>query len=170
MPAVFHLAPMTRDLRVATWVLLALPVVFVPGALAAPFPVSTLLYATTAFIVLVYASVWFGFRPTRFDVDAATLRIVWPIRSREIARADVESARIVTSAEFRAEYGLGMRVGAGGLWGGFGLLNTSRESFSMWISRTDSYVIVKLRNARPLLLTPTQPERFVDLVTSPTST
>jgi hypothetical protein len=43
MPAVFHLAPMTRDLRVATWVLLGLPAVFVAGALAAPFPVSTIL-------------------------------------------------------------------------------------------------------------------------------
>jgi hypothetical protein len=53
-------------------------------------------------------------------------------------------------------------VGAGGLWGGFGLLKTERETFSMWISRTDRFVIVRLRNARPLLVTPDDPDRFVE--------
>jgi hypothetical protein len=166
MAAVFHLAPMTRELRVLTWLLIVLPAVLLYGALSAPFPVGASLFATTAFMVLVYASVWFGFRPTRFEVDAHALRIVWPLRSRVIDRADIESARIVTASEFRSEYGYGMRIGAGGLWGGFGLLKTSRETFSMWISRTDRFVIVQLRGARPLLVTPTLPERFVEVVTA----
>jgi hypothetical protein len=165
-PVVFHLAPMTRDLRVATWFLFVLPAAFAGGALAAPFPVSAVLFASTAFIVLAYASVWLGFRPSRFEIDSRELRIAWPVRSRVIDRADVVSARIVTATEFRAEYGYGMRVGAGGLWGGFGLLKTDRETFSMWISRTDRYVIVQLRGERPLLLTPAMPERFVEVVTS----
>jgi hypothetical protein len=54
-----------------------------------------------------------------------------------------------------------MRIGAGGLWGGFGLLKTERETFSMWISRTDELVIVRLRGARSLLVTPEDPRRFV---------
>jgi hypothetical protein len=49
--------------------------------------------------------------------------------------------------------------------GGFGLLKTARETFSMWISRTDEFVIVRLRGERPLLVTPTNPARFVDVLT-----
>ncbi|MCU0242247.1 MAG: PH domain-containing protein, partial [Vicinamibacteria bacterium] len=54
-----------------------------------------------------------------------------------------------------------MRIGAGGLWGGFGLLKTSRVTFSMWLSRTDRFVLVSLRDTRPLLITPENPERFI---------
>jgi hypothetical protein len=36
-----------------------------------------------------------------------------------------------------------------------------RTTFSMWISRTDRLVLVELRGARPLLVTPETPERFV---------
>jgi hypothetical protein len=157
----FRLAPMSTDLRVLTVLLLALPVLFLLPATSAPWPVTSALGATGALLVLAYASVWFLFRPTRFEVDADALRIVWPLRQRAIARTDVEDARILGSAEFRRDHGLGVRIGAGGLWGGFGLLKTRQTTFSMWISRTDRFVIVRLRGARPLLLTPDDPERFV---------
>ena len=64
--------------------------------------------------------------------------------------------------QFRRQYGFGMRVGAGGLWGGFGLLKTGRETFSMWISRTDAFVLVRLRGARTLLITPDRPREFLE--------
>jgi hypothetical protein len=166
MGAVFHLAPMTLNLRIATWLLFLLPLGMLYAAVSVPLlPVAYVLVGTTAFMFLIYASVWFVFRPSRFTIDAQHLRIDWPIRSRVIERADIEGAQIVTSEEFRREYGYGMRIGAGGLWGGFGLLKTGRETFSMWISRTDRFVIVKLKGARPLLLTPTLAERFVELLT-----
>lgn len=158
---VYRLAPMTTSLRLLTWALFGLPATFAYFATAAPPPVSWVLQATTLLLVLTYGSVWLAWRPSRFEVDATTLRIRWPVRSRTILRRDVVSARIVESADFRADYGYGMRVGAGGLWGAFGLLKTRRETFSMWISRTDRFVIVELRAARPLLLTPEDPERFV---------
>jgi hypothetical protein len=116
----FRLAPMSPALRVLTWVLLALPCVMAYGAWVAPAPASTILYATTAFMVLVYASVWFVFRPTRFEVDATTLRIVWPVRTREIPRDIIEHVSVVRADDFRSEYGMGMRVGAGGLWAASG--------------------------------------------------
>lgn len=109
----------------------------------------------------LYAVVWLFFRPTRFDLDGAALRIVWPLRQRAIARGDIEGARVLTGADFRREHGYGMRIGAGGLWGGFGLLKTGKTTFSMWISRTDWLVVVDVRGERPLLLTPEDPERFV---------
>jgi len=56
---------------------------------------------------------------------------------------------------------LGLSRGRRGLWGGFGLLVTSRESFATYVSRTDRFVLVRLRAERSLLLTPAEPERFV---------
>jgi len=56
---------------------------------------------------------------------------------------------------------LGLSRGRRGLWGGFGLLVASRESFAMYVSRTDRFVLVRLRAGRSLLLTPAEPERFV---------
>lgn len=163
---IFKLAPMSTGLRVGTWVLFVLPLLFLAAGLIVPAPVSYVLLPATAFIVLLYGLTWLVFRPGRFELDDRTLRIVWPMRQREIARADIVSARLVTSTDFRAEYGLGMRIGVGGLWGAFGLLQTDRETFSLWISRTDRYVVVMLRNGRPLLITPERPERFVEAVTA----
>jgi len=151
---------MTTDLRVMTWVLLALPLAMLGGAFASPFLVRGVLLATSAFVVLVYASVWYLFRPTSFVVDDGGLRIDWPMRTRHIARASLASVRTLSKTEFRREYGPGMRVGAGGLFGGFGLLVTSRGTLSMWISRTDAFVLVELRGNRALLLTPADPDRF----------
>lgn len=157
----FPLASMTTDLRVLTWLLCVLPVAFVGAGVALPPPVGPIMLGSSVFIIVVYASVWLAFRPTRFEVDGQALRIVWPLWARTIERRDVEAVRIITAEEFRSEHGYGMRIGAGGLWGGFGLLKTRTTMFSMWISRTDRFVIVNLKGARPLLVTPEQPEQFV---------
>jgi len=155
---------MSRDLRALTGGLFVLPVVFCVAAAAAPSPAGAALVSVCAFMLLVYASVWFVWRPSRFTIDGEHLRIVWPLRSRAIARRDVVGVRIVDRSEFRRDFGWGVRIGAGGLWGGFGLLKTRRTTFSMWISRTDRVVLVELRGARPLLVTPEQPERFVTML------
>lgn len=152
---------MTTGLRVLTGISLALPAILIAAAVATPAASRGMLVGVSLLVVLTYASVWLAWRPTRFEVDATSLRIVWSTRSRTIPRAAIEGVRLVTAADFRAEHGFGMRIGAGGLWGGFGLLRTRRTTFSMWISRTDRLVIVELRGARPLLLTPETPERFI---------
>lgn len=159
---------MTAGLRVLTWIALSVPALLLYFALKAPPPAGTVLLGTTAFVAVIYASVWLMWRPTRFDVDADALRVVWPLRARIIDRAKIVGARVVTASEFRRDYGYGIRIGAGGLWGGFGLLKMKAATFSMWISRTDWFVIVVLRDARPLLLTPEEPERFVASITSAT--
>ncbi len=157
----FPLAPMTTDLRVLTAVMLALPLLFLALALWSPPPASRVLGGVFAFLFLLYAVVWLGYRPTAFEVDAATLAVVWPVRRRAIALSQVVGARMVTRGELRQAYGLGMRIGVGGLWGGFGLLRFPAVTFSMWISRTDRFVVVELREGRPLL-TPADPERFLE--------
>ena len=164
-PVRFHLAPMTLDLRIMTWGLFVIPVAMLWGALSVPLaPARNVLLGTAVFVVILYASIWLAWRPSSFVLDAGGLAIAWPARSRAIPRDSIAAARIVTKEEFRREFGYGMRIGAGGLWGGFGLLKTGRETFSMWISRTDRFVLVSLRDARTLMLTPNQPERFVEAV------
>lgn len=92
-PVVFRLAPMSTGLRVLTWVLMTLPCGMLCGALVVPFPGNVVLYATAAFTLLTYAGVWFMGRPSRFEVDASTLRIIWPIRTRDPTRAHRRGVR-----------------------------------------------------------------------------
>ena len=55
-----------------------------------------------------------------------------------------------------------MRVGAGGLWGGFGWLWTQRYGMMrMYISRTDGFVWIQNVSDWPWLITPETPEAFV---------
>jgi hypothetical protein len=157
----FRLAPMTPGLRAATWLLFLLPLVLLGGALGAPPAARSTLMGATVLSVVLYALVWLAGRPRRFEVDAEALRIRWPVRARRVARSAIQSARLVSADDFRREYGSGIRIGAGGIWGGFGLLQTPRETFSMWISRTDNFVLLRLTGARPLLITPEHPEQFL---------
>jgi hypothetical protein len=157
---------MSADVRVLTGASLGVPAILLASALATAGPGRRLLVGVCVLVVLLYAGVWLAWRPTRFVVDAGSLRIVWPLRTRVIARQTIVGVRRLTRAEFRAEHGWGVRIGAGGLWGGFGLLATRRTTFSMWISRTDRVVLVDLRDARPLLLTPDDPDRFVAALAS----
>lgn len=158
---VFPLAKMSTGIRVVTWAAMAVPASLVYSVWGATPSVRGGQAVVAALVVLVYASVGLLFRPRRFEVDRDVLRIVWPLRARTIPRAAVREARLVDGAAFRREHGNGARIGAGGLWGAFGLLWTRRGTYSMWISRTDRFVVVRLDGARPLLLTPERPEEMV---------
>ncbi|MBK6515430.1 MAG: hypothetical protein IPG04_15245 [Polyangiaceae bacterium] len=81
--------------------------------------------------------------------------------TRSLGLDEVERAEIVSAGELRDRYGLGMRIGAGGLWGGFGLLAFRSVTFAMYVSRSDRFVLVWLRGQRPLMVTPDDPEVFV---------
>jgi MFS transporter, ACS family, aldohexuronate transporter len=157
----FPLAPMSRDLMVVTTMLLPLPLLLAGIALVMPLERGIGLYCAAAFAAVIYAAVWLVWRPSRFEVSEAGLRIEWPVRQRMIVASQIASVTILARAEFRDEYGHGIRIGAGGLWGGFGLLATSKGALSMYVSRTDRLVLVRLASGRPLLLTPANPERFV---------
>jgi hypothetical protein len=78
------------------------------------------------------------------------------------ATASTSAIRLVGSQEVSAETGWCVRIGAGGLWGAFGWLWTSRRGIvQMYISRTDGFVWIECPQARPWLITPEQPEAFV---------
>ena len=115
---------------------------------------------TAAFILGIYLFIWVYMRPSHFEISAVSLDVVWPIRRFSTPMAAIESVELLDGAEFRQRYGYGMRIGAGGLWGGFGLLKTRSETFRFYISRLDGYVLIRAAGAPPLLITPAEPESF----------
>jgi hypothetical protein len=156
----FPLAPMSRPIRVLTAVLLMLPAVFVSGGLLTGG--GRVLVTAGLLVAVLYVVVWLFWRPTAFDVSPAELRIVWPLRSASIDRSDIAGVRGVDAKSFRAEFGLPLRIGVGGLWGGFGWLWTTRRGLlEFYVSRTTGLVLVERRTGRTLLLTPADAEGFV---------
>ena len=154
----FRLAPMCRLMWVLTVVVLALLLMFLVGA-----ALWTRMLFVPAFLILVICVwVWTRFRPTAFVVHPRALEVVWPLKRRELERGTITGVRLMTAKELRQEIGWGVRVGAGGLWGGFGWLWTTRRGIvQMYISRIDRFVWIERMSERPWLITPDRPEAFV---------
>lgn len=157
----YRLAPMCRLVVITTVSVLALPVVFAIVAMRLDWPRSIAPLGLSALFMMACLVVWTWFRPKLFIVSHDFLTIQWPLRNKVRRISDVLSAKVISNSEFRKEYGRGMRIGAGGLWGGFGLLKTSSCMFQMYISRTDEFVLIHFRNEPPLLITPEKPHRFI---------
>jgi hypothetical protein len=155
----YRLAPMSPEILVLTVVLLPLPLFFVALAF---FYTTPLLLAPALFILVIYAWIWLLSRPTGFVVHPRYLEVTWPLKRREIPRDDIQAVRLIDRQTLRREAGWGMRVGAGGLFGGFGYLwTTKRGLVRMFVSRTDHFVWIERRSERPWLITPDQPDAFV---------
>ncbi len=160
---IFRLAPMSALIRGLTIVLLCLPVAM---AVMAVLRGVTLLLPVVL-LVVIYAWVWFHLRPRKFVVDGTDLHVVWPTRRRAIPRREISSVRTLGREELKREIGWGMRVGAGGLWGGFGWLWTGRRGLiHMYVSRTDRFVWIECGARRPWLITPERAEEFVRLLSA----
>lgn len=155
---VFRLAEMSTPILFLTSLLLVLPLAFLLGAVSG----AEILAIPAAFLALLFGWVWLRFRPSRFVIHRDGLRVRWPLRVREIPRQDIATVRVINKAELMQEIGKGMRIGAGGLWGAFGLLRTTRRGLvQMYISRTDRFVWMEITGSRPWLITPEDPEKFV---------
>jgi hypothetical protein len=149
---------MCRTIRTLTGICFVLPVVFVAmGAWA-----GSLLAIPGALIAGIYAWIWLRFRPTHFTVRPDAIEVVWPLKRRTIPRADISSVRLLDKHGIKQETGWALRVGAGGLWGGFGWLWTQRRGIvQMYISRLDGFVWIDRVGGRPWLITPDRPEIFI---------
>ncbi len=157
----FRLAPMSPAILLMTLVALAAPVVFTALSL-----VTNRWFAVPAMCAAaIYTWIWVRFRPAIFVVDEAGIEVIWPLKRRTIPRESITSATLIDRREMRSKLGWGMRVGAGGVWGGFGWVWTTRRGIvQMYISRLDGFVWIET-SARPWLITPEQPEEFVRAVT-----
>ena len=154
----FALAKMCRVLLWLTLFLWALPVGFVLGAVAG-FRVLAL---PAILLLLIYGWTWTRFRPTRFVIRPESLEVIWPLKQRGIPRSSIASVRLVDREELRGLIGWAARIGAGGLWGGFGWLWTQRKGIvQMYVSRLDQFVWIERGRERPWLITPADPESFI---------
>jgi hypothetical protein len=155
----FALAPMSPFIRGLTLFMLALPVAFIGTAMLGP---SSLLLPAGTVLIALYAWVWLRFRPTRFVVSRDAIDVHWPLKHRRIARSSIRSVRRLNDTELRALAGAGIRIGAGGLWGGFGWLWTTHRGIAqMYVSRTNDFIWIERGAERPWLITPVDPDGFV---------
>ena len=154
----FRLARMSPLMLTPTVLFLAAP----PALLVAALFGRNLLWAAGLLVLAIDVWVWLRFRPSRFTVEGSGLEVIWPLKWRHISRESIVSARVIDRQELKREIGWGMRVGAGGIWGGFGWLWTTRRGLvQMYISRTDAFVWIERACGRPWLLTPEDPDEFV---------
>ena len=154
----FPLARMSPLIVTLTVGLVVLALALLVGALIG----NRVLAVPAALLAALYAWVWLRFRPSQFVVHGNRLRVIWPLKQREIPRDRISSARLIDRRELRREIGWGVRIGAGGLWGAFGWLWTQRRGVvQMYISRTDRFVWIERVGDRPWLITPERPEAFV---------
>lgn len=157
LPYRSDLAPMSGAIRVITVLLLAIPVAFIGLPLAGVAP--PLLFWVGLGVVALYGAIWIWWRPTAFEVGPEGLSIVFPGRTRRIPAHDLATARTLTSREFLGEFGVALRIGAGGLWGGFGWLWTWRRGMvEFYVAGLDRYLLIERRAGRPLLVTPADPD------------
>jgi hypothetical protein len=110
----------------------------------------------------LYLAIYVFCRPTRFDVSGGGLDVVFPGWRRRLEARTLAGAREFTLADFRREFRWGLRIGIGGLWGGFGWLWTRQGLVEFYISRADGFVLVERREGRTLLITPERPAALVE--------
>lgn len=162
MRRTFALAPMSPPFWWLTLGLCLLPAALGLAALTG----ARMLAVPALLLLLLYGAVWAFARPRLFAAAPGLLDIVFPAWRR--STADVTSASLITTREFQETFGWAMRIGVGGLWGGFGWLWTSRRGLiEFYISRTDAFVVVERRAGRTLLLTPDDPDGMVKTLVSP---
>lgn len=149
---------MSPIVLVVTFVLLALPVVFMIAAWCG----ARIFILPATLATVIYLWIWLRFRPSAFVVRDRCLGITWPLKHHEIPRESIASVRLLDRDALREEIGWGVRIGAGGFGGGFGWLWTQRHGIvQMYVSRTDRFVWIERDHDRPWLVTPEQPEVFV---------
>lgn len=154
----FRLAPMSVVIWLLTLAILAVPAVLFCTAINEGHPLAV----PALCVVSLYVWIWLRFRPTRFVVHPDRLEVRWPLKRRDLSRKDIAEVRLIDKQALRSATGWRARVGAGGLWGGFGWLWTQRRGLvQMYISRTDGFVWIERVGDRPWLITPERPAAFV---------
>jgi hypothetical protein len=118
-------------------------------------------------LMALYGVTWFCCRPSGFIVSHDELEIVFPAWQRRIPIRTISRVRLISKETFHREFGQALRIGVGGLWGGFGWLWTSQRGLiEFYISRSDPLVCIDRSTGNSLLITPDQANQFVETVQS----
>jgi len=155
----FPLAPMSPSILVLTLVLWLLALSFL---LYFVFVGQVFSGAIALLLFALYGIVWLFCRPSRFKIVPDNLEIIFPVWRRSVPFRDVSEIHLVSSDEFKQKFGWAMRIGVGGLWGGFGWLWTSKGGLvEFYVSRVDGLVMIERNAGKNILVTPDEPEKFV---------
>ncbi|MEJ2157897.1 MAG: PH domain-containing protein [Desulfobacteraceae bacterium] len=158
MPRRFALASMSPLILAITLILIAIPIIFITGAVAS----RRMLLAPAFFLLVIYLWVWLRFRPRQFVIHGTDLELIWPLKRQRFPRSTITVVEIIDRKKLRSMVGWGVRIGAGGLWGGFGWLWTRQRGIvCIYVSRIDEFVWIERRSERPLLITPDHMDDFV---------
>jgi hypothetical protein len=152
------MSPLIGGITVLLWLL---PIVFALLMLVYHQPLGFPLLV----LLILYGGVWLGCRPSYFEISPMALTIAFPVWRRDIPLEDVTGTCPITQDRFQQEFGWAMRVGVGGLWGGFGWLWTARRRWlEFYISRSDGPIVIERKSGMPLLITPETPDQFATVM------
>jgi hypothetical protein len=157
-PRAYPLAPMSAVIASLTLLVIAIPIVLVGSSVFVP---DSPLLVPGALVFTGIMAVWCFWRPSHFRLDDDGLLVVFPLRRRRIPWSSIAGATTLDQRGFRQRFRWGLRIGVGGLWGGFGWLWTAQGLLDMYISRLDRWALVERRGARPLLVNPHPLDEFV---------
>jgi len=111
--------------------------------------------ASSVFVFLV----WFLGKPSQFQISKAGLEILWPGRNRKLPQPAFYEVFPVSDTELGK---LRRKSCICGIFGCFGWTQSQYlGNVDAYITRKEGLVFLRLKNRRPLLLTPEQPEKFI---------
>ncbi len=120
------------------------------------------LFIVAIFFILLMAWIWLWMRPTHYTVDSRALTIVWPLRKHVMLKSSISGVRILDKKQVKEELGLAIRIGVGGLFGGFGLLWTRKRGLiRFYITRLDNFIMIDRHAFRPLLISADNPQKML---------
>lgn len=157
---VYRTPPMSPSILAVTIIIIVIPIALLFFGLRDND--ITLLFIALVFYILV-AGVWLWMRPSHYLVNDTGLMIIWPLRKMKISGEDMVNARVLDRKALKDELGLAVRIGVGGIFGGFGFLWTRKKGLiRFYITRTDRFVMIDRKNGRPVLISADDPVRLVE--------
>ena len=119
-----------------------------------PSPVDVFPFGLILILVITY-----GFSPKAYALEDRQLIIYRPFHRKFYSTTDMKTVSIVGKKDMPRS----IRVfGVGGLFGYFGLFRNSRYGTMIWYAtRRDQFVVIERSNGRTIVLTPDDPNSFV---------
>ena len=113
---------------------------------------------TTTTCVLIYL-IAYAFRPVSYVITQDEIIVRRPLLNVHINRIDIASAEIID----RNKIHISMRtMGTPGIFGFSGTFYTLAYGRMTWyVTRRDRLVLIRTKNNKKILLTPDEPEKFI---------
>jgi hypothetical protein len=155
---IFSMAPMSSGYRASTLLFLG---AWIGGTVAclifAPWYTAAMVLGIGALVLFITLAFY---RPMGVRIVDEALVIRWMMRQRTIPLSDIEA---VEPGQLHRPWGMKV-AGCNGLYGSFGLYRRQGQCRDIYITNADSAVLLKCRDHRPLIISPAEAERFMEIV------